>query len=430
MKKFIKIMSVILAVIMVFAIPAAAVDNTVTASSGYRKSGSLDMPKLSKTEIVELLNSAPLDVPDNVFEIEPSCDAPYSPGKVKSSVLQATTNRVNVMRRLAGVPDVVLDMDLCENAQYGAILASVEFDHYPSQPADMDNEFFNKGYEATSSSNLSIGYNSLIESVDGWMDDGSSARLGHRRWQINPTLQNIGFGWTVDTEGAQIGVEKILDQSGTQCNYDFISWPASGNFPNNTSSFSGYSNTLWSVTLNPSRFQTPNKNDIKVILTRENDKTTWTFDGKSEYLDVSNVDESFFDVNTSNCGVPNCIIFRPKAFANFSEGNLGYEGTYTVKIDGIKTLDGHPVTDFTYQVNFFNTENYAEDDPTPTPSPTPDPDPTPTPDPDPDPTKNPFTDVKENDYYYDPVLWAFDQGITKGTSETTFAPEHECLALR
>ena len=36
---------------------------------------------------------------------------------------------------------------------------------------------------------------------------------------------------------------------------------------------------------------------------------------------------------------------------------------------------------------------------------------------------NPFTDVKSSDYYYKPVLWAIEKGITKGTTPTTFDPE-------
>lgn len=34
----------------------------------------------------------------------------------------------------------------------------------------------------------------------------------------------------------------------------------------------------------------------------------------------------------------------------------------------------------------------------------------------------PFVDVKTGDYYYDAVLWAVEQGITKGVSSTLFAP--------
>lgn len=36
---------------------------------------------------------------------------------------------------------------------------------------------------------------------------------------------------------------------------------------------------------------------------------------------------------------------------------------------------------------------------------------------------NPFTDVGTSDYYYDAVLWAVENGITVGTSDTTFSPE-------
>jgi len=39
---------------------------------------------------------------------------------------------------------------------------------------------------------------------------------------------------------------------------------------------------------------------------------------------------------------------------------------------------------------------------------------------------NPFTDVKEKDYYYEPVLWAVANGITTGTSATEFSPVDEC----
>ena len=35
---------------------------------------------------------------------------------------------------------------------------------------------------------------------------------------------------------------------------------------------------------------------------------------------------------------------------------------------------------------------------------------------------NPFTDVYESDYYYDAVLWAVANGVTAGTSATTFSP--------
>lgn len=39
---------------------------------------------------------------------------------------------------------------------------------------------------------------------------------------------------------------------------------------------------------------------------------------------------------------------------------------------------------------------------------------------------NRFTDVSDEAYYYDAVLWAAHNGITVGTSDTTFSPENDC----
>ena len=38
----------------------------------------------------------------------------------------------------------------------------------------------------------------------------------------------------------------------------------------------------------------------------------------------------------------------------------------------------------------------------------------------------PFTDVAEGSYYHDAVLWAVENGITKGTSDTAFSPNATC----
>ncbi|MBQ9661822.1 MAG: leucine-rich repeat protein [Oscillospiraceae bacterium] len=46
--------------------------------------------------------------------------------------------------------------------------------------------------------------------------------------------------------------------------------------------------------------------------------------------------------------------------------------------------------------------------------------------PEPSPASNPFTDVKDSDYFYKPVLWAKEKGVTSGTSATTFSPGKAC----
>ena len=39
---------------------------------------------------------------------------------------------------------------------------------------------------------------------------------------------------------------------------------------------------------------------------------------------------------------------------------------------------------------------------------------------------NPFTDVSEDAYNYQAILWAYASGITGGMTETTFAPNATC----
>ena len=46
--------------------------------------------------------------------------------------------------------------------------------------------------------------------------------------------------------------------------------------------------------------------------------------------------------------------------------------------------------------------------------------------PEPESQNNPFFDVKTSDYYYNAVLWAVENGITTGTSATTFSPDDPC----
>ena len=41
-------------------------------------------------------------------------------------------------------------------------------------------------------------------------------------------------------------------------------------------------------------------------------------------------------------------------------------------------------------------------------------------------TSHSFTDMDDTAYYCDAVLWAVEEGVTNGTSETTFGPDQSC----
>ena len=69
---------------------------------------------------------------------------------------------------------------------------------------------------------------------------------------------------------------------------------------------------------------------------------------------------------------------------------------------------------------------YALPDPTPHPTPTPTPVHTPTPTATPVPTVAGFDDVPANAYYADAVVWAVNEGITTGKTGSSFAPKDNC----
>lgn len=228
-----RMMAAVLALTMMLCLAVTP----ASAETVYQDSGGKEYAKLSKKEIASLLEENSLDLPQKLYEQEPSVTAPYQAGKVTTEALQVATDRLNAIRRIAGLPEVTLDLSLCEEAQYGAVLlAASEFSHMPSQPADMDDAFYQKGLDATSSSNIAMGSN-LAWSVDLFMYDSDSsnvAALGHRRWQLNPTLGKIGFGVAQTTAmffQIPYVTEKVFDNSGSGCDYDFIAWPSSGYFP-------------------------------------------------------------------------------------------------------------------------------------------------------------------------------------------------------
>lgn len=322
-------------------------ESLVRRAAVNRPSGETGREKLSPAGLVQLLEDAPNAMPQGeVFDQLPSCAAPYAPGKVGDRFLQAAADRLNALRAMAGLPAAALDATLCENAQYGAVILAHlgGLSHTPAQPADMDDDFYQRAYSATSHSNIYAG-RELTLTPDGFMDDSDLSnidRVGHRRWQLNPRLGKVGFGYAEasGTRYRRYTDEWVFDQSAS-ASYDYIAWPASGHFPVSDTYFSP--TTAWSVTLNPSLYAAPAQSQVRVTLTRASDGREWVFSGSyqpSEYDD-------YFRVDNGGYGVNNCIIFRPG-------GVDRYQGVYTVSIDGLETRQGEAVEDFCYTVEFFD----------------------------------------------------------------------------
>ena len=323
-------------------------------------SGCEGIPKLSPAEIRALLDAAPADgSPRTAAEVYdgavPSFTSPFTTGTVKTDLLQRTVDRLNALRRIAGLPDVVLDLDLSAQAQYGTVLLGTEgvpFGHRPDRPESMEEEFYAQAVDATGSSNISGG-RGILETPLGFMDDAAVNNLptvGHRRWQLYPLLGRVGIGHVVEAPNTyrRYTVEKVFDTSGTAGDYSFISWPASGSFPCQLFA----ANVPWSVSLDPRDWSAPVEADVTVHLVRESDGRDWTFSG--DYPASATGD--YMNVNNDGYGIPRCIIFRP------DPDSVGerYDGTWTVTIDGLKDRAGDPA-DLAWQVTFFDADALPDD---------------------------------------------------------------------
>lgn len=214
--------------------------------------------------------------------------------------------RLNAYRYLCGLePDVVLKEEYSLTSKFGAYLCSVlgHIEHTPAKPAGMDDLVFKKGYEGTSHSNLfwSSGPDGLTNSVNGYMDDSDPtnvARVGHRRWCLNPAMGATGFGqvrgysamWSMDASNGAGKAEHI------------ISFPAAGFFP--LAYWPG--KAAWSISLDPGRFQVDDALGLKVFLLGGTDRFPQDVKGLKE-LKLTDV-----RVSREGCGIAQCVIFRPE----------------------------------------------------------------------------------------------------------------------
>lgn len=337
-----KILGLIMAIAMITALSLVS---TASAAELNMKSGDKNLDKLSKQEIAEILANNPLTLPEDII----AYSNPGETTKLNPDAVQAALNRLNALRRIAGLKPLQISEKWNKVAQYGAELlaSSQEFSHEPARPRTMSEEFYEIAVNGTSTSNIAGGLN-LTDSIDSFMDDSDAhniPRVGHRRWQLNPSATSIGFGYATGGFYKQYVAEKVIgDDAKTPCDYDFIAWPASGNFPSNIFD----KNTAWSVSVNPEVFQKPDMNNIAITLKRQSDGKTWVFNNKNNYTAADT--GLYFNIDISNKGVNNCIIFRP-------DGIEEYAGIYNITITGLKTVNNTPMK-LTYQVDFFDTNEY------------------------------------------------------------------------
>lgn len=340
--------------------PQTEATGEVFVSGGV--SGDLNSPQPTKAQIQQMYYQ--VTYPTSIFAEAPSVRSPYAAGRLSDSMLQSGITTLNYVRCAANLPSVALSDAMNADSQHGAVVnaANDVLSHTPSCPPGMDGEFYDWGYYATSHSNLAYNYGypakaALQLSVLMFMDDddaGNNDRVGHRRWLLNPYMKNIGFGYAQAASGSNyVAAEVFGCYSGENIkrydvDYEYIAWPAAGNFPTNLFGKA----VPWSVTLNPSIYATPSESQVTVTLTRESDGKVWRLNSASG--SHSSPSGSFLVVDTGGYGdIGNCIIFHPQS------SSVGtYDGIYTVDITGLYTVDGTPAQ-LHYQVDFFDVDTYV-----------------------------------------------------------------------
>ena len=288
------------------------------------QSGDIAKKLLTKQEIKDLLdNSDAKHLPQNVMEEEPSFTPPYKVGKVKKEALELSLKRLNALRKISGLPPVVMTDQYNEDAQYGAFLMKLtgQFKHGGiPQPSGMDKTFWERGNNATATSNI-YPINNLIGAIDGYNRDPGNPGVGHRLYQMSPGQQAVGIGFVPGSHCEKvIGTPAPDDKKPEPFDWNFVSYPAPGYFPLEGNLFG--SPAFWHVQFNGGKYTV---GAGKIIVTRVDTGEQW--------------------VEEHNGG--NTLVFNK---SNTWRPELG---TYTYEVTGVRNKNNVPER-FVFTTEFFD----------------------------------------------------------------------------
>lgn len=275
------------------------------------------------------------------YVVDPSFAPPYdNVGVLAPDTLNNAMKMMNQIRYIAGLQDnVTLNEEYNRKAQAAAYvnLLNRNLSHYPTKPAGMADSMYDLGRNGASSSNIAMAswkcsLNWTI--VQGWMEDGDASnidRVGHRRWILNPSMGQTGFGAVYGPGGTYSALycfDRTRSASETQ-----VAWPAQ-NMP------VGYFNKIfpWSISMGTN----VDKNAVRITLKRVNDGKIWNFSAGAS--------NGYFNVDNGGYGQTGCIIFRPEGITGYQAGDI-FEVSITGS--GIK---------LSYHVNFFDPDNVTPEE--------------------------------------------------------------------
>lgn len=282
-----------------------------------------------------------------VLEVRNTVTAPYQLGKVHNRELTDALNSTNFARYLAYLPgNVKMNASYNQEAQAASLVNAVnqQISHNPKQPKGMNKAMYDLGFLGASTSNIGIGYSSIVESIQvGYMPDESNANrasVGHRRWILSPRLREVGFGFATDTNGRGHTAMKVVAPDmwdNPSATYDMIAWPSKTAFPTNF--FGG--KDPWSVSLNDDIYDASKTNHVTVQLTRVKDGKKWTFSRAKA--------DGYFNINKETIGhTPYTIIFQPNDIDKYRQ-----DEQYKVQISNVYKKNGQQTT-VQFETTFFD----------------------------------------------------------------------------
>lgn len=293
--------------------------------------------------------------PDDYYSTEPINSGTLTSGTIKDSILEDTMDYLMFIRYVAGLTNTVtMDDKWNLEAQKASLVnfANKNLSHFPADPGNISNSDYTIGYEASSESNLALyTYLTLENSLDQYMLDESSYNklvLGHRRWLINPFMENVGFGFRHgedDYDTPRISAVKVFDDNGYTNVYDpkeeqpeLILWPSETAFPLEYMK----NNIPWSISLDPTLYDSKRTGDIEVTITNRTTGQLETFNSSTKGEDGG----PNLSVDTVYMGVPFCLIFIPESFV-YDEREI-----YDVQVNGLYKTSNEEVS-LSYSTEFF-----------------------------------------------------------------------------
>ena len=125
----------------------------------------------------------------------------HSAGQIDMAAQDDALHLVNTLRFATGLKEMTIGSEQVAYAQAATVVNQLNqsISHTPSAPAGLDQRSFEEGYHGAENSNLASNYGLLDAVLAYFKDDiGSYNQLevGHRRWMVNPSATQTGFGQT------------------------------------------------------------------------------------------------------------------------------------------------------------------------------------------------------------------------------------------